>query len=340
MKRVAAILADLHAGRDWTIHLLASPRDGSPQLKLLETCPGRHRHQGDAAPRDLRGLVLSDQDLHDVEGLADTCLDGCVLRNVDLTGASLAGTSLVRGCLDDGCSLRSAKLQMADLREACLRGVSLERADLTRADLRGADLRETILVQTHLKDAKYRIEQWWSFLPIPRRLAPTRFGGEDQDIHRLRCPSDSKLLGVIAEDNAQWRLMQSSRVLAYLWYAMANCGRSPGRLLLWAVCVWVAFGIAYAGYPLPGWLDGSWLGRGLCSMAPEMSWDGQPTPGSWLAPYYFSMVVMTTLGFGDIHPLASDCVGQFLVCCQSIIGYLFLSMFVALLVSRTQVRNV
>jgi len=49
----------------------------------------------------------------------------------------------------------------------------------------------------------------------------------------------------------------------------------------------------------------------------------------WLQSFYFSVVTFTTLGFGDIVPI--NCIGQFLVAIEVMLGYLMLYTLVAIL---------
>ena len=51
--------------------------------------------------------------------------------------------------------------------------------------------------------------------------------------------------------------------------------------------------------------------------------------GSFLSALYFSIVTFTTLGYGDIRPVAPF--GQLLVIIEVLIGYICLGIFVFLL---------
>src|SRR4051812_34471576 len=85
--RIRAISHALTNGEDWTQHLLVSPSLPTP-LPNLESCR-RDVLPGEAARRDLRGILLQDLDLTGSTGLADCDLDSATLDNVQLYDASL-----------------------------------------------------------------------------------------------------------------------------------------------------------------------------------------------------------------------------------------------------------
>src|SRR6267378_2644477 len=85
--RVAAILEHLRAGKDWTRRLLAANGRWA-ELEHIGTCP--RRKLGDsAAPRDLRGITLRDEDLTATGGLADAVMDFAEITNVRFERCSL-----------------------------------------------------------------------------------------------------------------------------------------------------------------------------------------------------------------------------------------------------------
>lgn len=75
-------------------------------------------------------------------------LDGAILRDVSLRGASLEGASLVE------TDLSGADLRGASLRHAFLDGANLARAHLAEADVAGAELSRTLLADVDLSKVK------------------------------------------------------------------------------------------------------------------------------------------------------------------------------------------
>ncbi len=103
------------------------------------------------------------------------------------------------------------------------------------------------------------------------------------------------------------------RVMYYIWKATSNCGRS---LLLWGLfsfsqlllfCFLYSFvGIDYGDYQTN------------------------------LSPFYFGIVTMTTLGFGDVLP--TDIPAQILIILQVTSGYVMLGGLVAILTNKVARR--
>lgn len=330
--RIKAIINDLQSGKDWTKNLLKSEEKGWQELAFLPTCPSKFEINGDAAPRDLRGLELENYDLSGTDGLADSCMDFCIFREVLLDSASLIGASIRYAEFDRNCLFSRAKLQYTDLRFSNFPGVSFEGADFTGADLRGANFVDSILLKAKLKNFKYKEEKWYGFLSWLWRKKWTRFGGEFQSAELLESTLSSLDTRFIEGENLRWIFKRKHPLLGSLWYILANSGRSPTRLLFWFFVIWLFFGFIYAGYPLPSSLENTPVGDLLCWFSPEIDWQGVNPPESPFRPYYFSAVTMTTLGFGDITPTPRDWKAQVYICIQVFLGYLLLGMFIGILI--------
>lgn len=343
--RIAAIVADLRAGRDWTRHLRESKKGGWKVLPLLHTCPSRFRVPWDDAPRDLRGLRLCEVDLRGSDKLANTCLDMCEFRGVNLRRASLKGTSFHAAEFGVDCVLDAASLHFADLYHSDLSGVSLEGADLILADIRGADFRDSVLIGARLSNVKLSREKALSFI-IPWRLRKwlgwprwTRFGGRFQSTLHLGTTTDSSVCNYISGENLRWSISKDHRILEGVWYVLANCGRSPARLLFWTFVTVICFGLIYAGYPVPSFLQGTLLGDLFCCLSPHIDWGQNDQPNHWFEPFYFSVVTLSTLGFGDIGPRLGDWKGEFYVCVEVLLGYIMMSMLISIFMQAVSVRK-
>ena len=84
-----------------------------------------------------------------------------------------------------------------------------------------------------------------------------------------------------------------------------------GRMLLVFLGLALSFGGVY--YCCPGWLSGLNDAGG---------------PSSAIHALYFSVVTMTTLGFGDIHANPASWQGQMLLMVQVIFGYILLGALI------------
>lgn len=301
----------------------------------------RGEHQG---PVDLRGAHLVDADLSgmnlmgaDLSGanlsradlsranLMGACLQGTVLfsallDDTELTAADLRGANLERatgarvglggaklaGATMDGAQLSGAsltaadltdaRLHSADLRECRLREAVLCGADLTGADLRHADLAEADVAGAGLRQADLR----------EASLAGVR-GYEDADwigadLRHINFVGAYLLRRFAMDQNYLHEFRGQSRFagLVYrLWWLTSDCGRSLTR---WAL-VCLAQVLLFAGlYALVDIDYGSYE--------------------TWLSPIYYSVVTLTTLGYGDVLP--ASVAAQAVAMAEVVTGYLML----------------
>ena len=96
-----------------------------------------------------------------------------------------------------------------------------------------------------------------------------------------------------------------TRFLYWVWRLTSDCGRSVTR---WAMCT--------AGMVMLF----AWL---FTIVGVDFG-----TYQTWLSPLYFSVVTITTLGYGDVLP--STATGQFLVMCEVVTGYVMLGGLLSL----------
>lgn len=309
---------------------------------------GRGAELGDVdlTGQDLSNVDLSGQDLSgaDLAGrnLSGACLDGAVLFGADLSEAVLRGASLQRaelttarleraqldeadlrgatlaGARLDGieafgarmqdCSLTKASLRGADLRTADLRGAILREADLrdvdlSQADLRGADLSEAQVEGTdffradirriHLEDIRgYEKARW-----IGVDMADVNFVGA----YRVR--------RFILDQNFLDDFRSESRLSEWVyrvWWLTSDCGRSMFRWCAWTLGAAVFYAALF-----------SMVGVDYGQHA------------TWLSPLYFSVVTLTTLGYGDVAPTTVG--GQIVAMAAVVTGYFMLGGLLSIL---------
>lgn len=332
--RIEAIINDIRAGKDWTKNLLESKKKGWDKLSFLSSCPTKFKIPGEAAPRDLRGLKLENIDLSNTDGLSNSCIDFCCFNRVLFDSASLVGASLRFSRINKDCVFNRSNMQFVDLRYSDFSGVSLEGAVLIGADLRGANFTDTILIGANLKNIHYSEEPWWGFLKPRRWRSWTYFGGEFQSPNLLESEISSLDAKFIDGENLRWVFNHKNRIFGFVWYILSNYGRSPLRFLLWVFIIWVIFGIIYAGYPIPSFLEDTIFGEILCWLAPKIDWNGVSPSENFFRPFYFSAVTMTSLGFGDIIPIPINWKAQLYICIQVFLGYLILGMFIGILIQN------
>jgi hypothetical protein len=102
---------------------------------------------------------------------------------------------------------------------------------------------------------------------------------------------------------------------------MIDYGRSLSKTALYAFVIAMLFGVVYQ-------LDET-LGWGLIEYP--------STARSPLSPFYFSIVTYTKLGFGGITP--THWLGEVILVCERILGFVTLGLLLSILASRVARRS-
>ncbi len=253
---------------------------------------------------DLRGADLAGRDLSGMQ-LFKADLRGANLQEANLQAAELSGANLA-GAILDGADCRRAGFGRANLSQASLFRADLENATLTQADLSGANLHCANLNHSRLREAELTLADLseadlrYADLSLAR-VKRTNFTNSDLRHARLRMLRQFKTANWIGVDIrdinfAGAYLMRReiidqnfikefrsynwlSRILYYPWWLTCDCGRSMFR---WCCCIGVQLLLFAYLYTQVG-VD-----------------YGQYQTG--LSPLYFSVVTMTTLGYGDVLP--------------------------------------
>ena len=284
----------------------------------------------DLSGADLAGADLSGLDMQGVNlagarlfkanlshtNLVNANLDGAEMTGADLTGANLEEAQLKKAGLGMAtlcnthlfranlsfATLTKANLTKADLRCACLesariREASLEGADFTSAEMKGADIskctvQKAVFIDADLRDANisglygYEKANW-----VGADMRGINFSGA----YLLRRFAMDQ--NYIKEFRERDRL---SGYIYYLWWLSSDCGRSISRWFLLIGGVAVIF-------------------AGLYAMVDINYGIHEP---SWFLPMYYSLVTMTTLGYGDVLPVSVA--AQVIAMVQVMIGYIML----------------
>jgi uncharacterized protein YjbI with pentapeptide repeats len=319
--------------------------------------------KADLKKTNLIGVDLSKAHLWGVDlkgtNLAGTHLSEAYIRGADLSRANLTGANLRGACLSE------ANLSRADLSEANLSRVDLSKANLSRATLSRADLSETNLSEANLRGGDL------SKGNLTRaNLTGANLKGADlheanfdranvigvQYTHRYTRKNMSKygrirvetcfgnpLFKKFAQDQVYLdEFKKVHRIWFALWWVSSKCGQSFGLLAFWTVLITCLFGITYAQYELPD----SWL--------PYFHWIELPgwfsflydwyspvfqnlSASTWFTPYYFSIVTLTTSGYGDVTP--QNLTGEIWVTTEIILGYVLLGILISVFVNKIARRS-
>ncbi len=287
---------------------------------LAEQTPGH----ADYAGQDLRGQDFCGKSLRGAN-FSDADLTGALFYEADLTDAEFTGARL------DGANFESANATRAcfgnaSLVEARLFGADLTRATLSGADLSRADVRGTLLVDVRMVQCKLdgadleranltgasargsscegaifnRAKLDGACLRELRGAGSARW--IECEIDKVDFTGAYLLRRQILDQNYIHEFRNQSpahRLIYWVWWATSDCGRS---LLRWSFCtalVAIIFGLGFS--------------------VVDVDFGSNPTV---LSPYYFSLVTLTTLGYGDILPTSMG--AQALVMAEVGIGYMMI----------------
>ncbi len=273
---------------------------------------------------DLRGLDLSGRDLSGAQLFAadlretnfqDANLEGAEFSTANLEGAILDGANCKRAGFGRA-NLSHASFFRANLERATLTQANLEHANLSCANLHHARLREANLLSTDLTETDLRYAEL-SLSSVDK----SNFSNADLRHARLRMMRQFKTANWIGVDirdvnfSGAYLMRREiidqnfikefrsynwvSKILYYPWLWTCDCGRSMFR---WCCCIGVLLLTFTFLYPFVG------IDYGL-----------YPTK---ISPLYFSVVTLTTLGFGDVVPQTIG--GQIVVMLEVSTGYIML----------------
>lgn len=301
----------------------------SAGVLLADDAPGAEFVGAEFVGRDLTGANLAEVNLAGADftgakligaNLSGANLNGAILNGALLMGANLVGADL-SGCtavatvfggadLTEatfvGADLSNAALTKAiavntDFRTATLVGARMVETDLGNADFTGADLRRSDMTGARVKKASFRDVD----LRDARLRSLRGFDRADWvncDIYGVDFTGAYLVRRSIIDQNYLEEFRSQSRrhnVTYWIWWATSDCGRSFLRWGVWTELLALVFAVLY------GFVD--------------IDAGANPTP---LSLVYFSVVTMTTLGYGDVLPVSQG--AQMLVIAQVVIGYVML----------------
>ena len=242
---------------------------------------------------NLRRAKLQGADLEDAH------LQGAKLRFAELQGANLVDAKL------QGAKLMFAKLQGADLVTT-----NLEGADLREAKLQGADLREAKLQGATFREAVVNSSTSFLLCKIDK---DTDF--RETGLENTRIESGTKILLKYNIRRMNWKDWYAKHPRlewpVKLFWSMSKYGISTGRIIAWFFALAIAFAFVYLLQP-------------CCVMVNNVVGDIR----GFVHALYFSVVTMTTLGFGDIAANPDSWPGQVVLMIQVILGYVLLGALV------------
>jgi len=212
-------------------------------------------------------------------------------------------------------------LQGADLWEAKLQGANLNQAKLQGANLWGGNLQGAKFIAAILNGStnllKCKIDKNTDF--------------HHTALENMLIESGTKTLLKYNIRRMNWRdWYENKRFLQWpvkLFWSISNYGISTLRIIVWFFGLALFFAAVYSN--LACWWDiqaigGSGEGFTVEPRLPLLHYSALII----LRPIYFSVVTMTTLGFGDMFANAQSIWGHILLTLQVILGYVLLGALV------------
>ena len=232
----------------------------------------------------------------------------------------------------EGADLKRAHLEGADLRWTSLAGANFLEAHLEGANFFGAHLEGALLTMAHLEGAMFRFAKIDAETVIAECNFDrnTDFTGVGLDAARIGPNLKEAMKNNIRRkqwkhwfhSGAWWlRLLKNTTVRPFWW--ITDYGSSTPRIIYSFLFLAIAFGLVYYAFETHPQLDGIIQNLRIGKM------------NDWhvlARSMYFSLVTMTTLGFGDMHAVRSSetwaLFGYFFLSLQVIIGYVLLGALV------------
>lgn len=223
--------------------------------------------------------------------------------------------------------LWEANLQNANFHKADLPDADFHRANLQGADLREANLQGAKFDHTSLEGASFvnAIVDGHTLFVECELDCKTDFRRVGLDSTRIG-PATKQLLEYNAR-RMNWEEWYKDHWLLQwpvkLFWSFSDYGISTWRIIGWFFLLALAFAAIYANCAC-------WWPPGIVN-----NLDVEPHLPLWhyfllalLRPVYFSIVTMTTLGFGDMYANETSILGHALLTFQVILGYVLLGALV------------
>jgi Ion channel/Pentapeptide repeats (8 copies) len=267
---------------------------------------------------DLHNAHLRGADLEFVN------LKWAYLKHAHLDGASLDGVHLEAADLSSA-HLEEATLLLADLEGISLLHAHLEGANLLAAHLEGADLFCAHLEGSSLYAAIVDNETHFTNCTVDKNTDFRSVGmGSCRMTPGLKDTLEYNIRRMRYRDGSLWANIRN--LPANFFWFFSDYGRSTGRIIATFLVLSLAFAVLYYVAEI------DWGERMVQNLSTVTRPAGEVETIGWrLVPFralYFSVVTMTTLGFGDMHADPHSFWGHAALMLQVILGYVLLGALV------------
>lgn len=265
---------------------------------------------------NLRGCWLSGIDWAPLSPSPIPLTEGKKVSFVYLSGAQLQGARLV------GANCRLVHFEAASLHRAHLKSANLRYAHLEHSSLSETWLHGTYLDMAHLEGASFAQAMVDGGTSLWRCHVSRETDFSGVGLANARIDPATRQLLEFNERRTNWEHWYKKHALLrwpiLIFWLVSDYGRSTGRI------VSVFFGLAFAFAALYANLPGAVEYMEVEAHLPLWHYFLLLL----LRPVYFSVVTMTTLGFGDMYASAESIAGHVLLTVQVIVGYVLLGALV------------
>ncbi len=281
----------------------------------------------------LENAKLCYAEFNDVK-LGNACLKGAVLKGTELKGAILSRANLEIADLTEAI-LTGAKLVGANLNGAILSNAYLDKANLHSAEFYGANINDIYIDdETNLCHIKF-----------DRELKCSNF---DINIPKADVRVKEQLRYIIRKYNWQdwYKRHPIRRCLVNLFWWCSDYGYSTKRTICSFILIAIFFAIIYLFFGYNEYFNnGGYYQENLGIVNNLFTLKDPVTPKCPNLPVlkkykstnhicnicraiYFSIVTMTTLGYGDIDAVEDKIMGHVCIVTQVLLGYILLGLLV------------
>lgn len=207
-------------------------------------------------------------------------LNECSARHGGFGGADFSHASMINSNLS-GATLSHAKINHVDARASRLDKARLSESDLSYAVFTRASLVKCDLKESDVNKASFELAD----LQGARLMSVKNFKSANwirADIRDIDLRGAYLVRRFIADENYLYEFKTGSRLNLYvyhLWKLTSDCGRSMSRFSACILVITLFFAAVY------GFVD--------------IDYGDNKT---WFSSIYFSIVTLTTLGYGDVLP--------------------------------------
>ena len=289
---------------------------------------------------DLMGADLSNLDLSAINfkgmslfkvNFTNSNLFGVDMSNADCTGANfteanLSEANLSRAGLGHAIFIKS-NLFGANLEEATLTGATCKSSDLRTANFHNCRIREALIEECDCINADFSGVEFSSTELKKDDFRDCNF--QDARLRNLKGYESSTWIGTdirninfsgayelrrhVVDENYIFEFRNNGglprKIIYYIWLISSDCGRSFVR---WGFLIFLQMVLFALLYSISNIYYGNYE--------------------TWLSPFYFSVVTMTTLGYGDVLP--KDLFSQILVIIHVASSYIMLGGLVSILTNK------